>query len=67
MTLSSQKPEMRIFGDDYRSRRARQYGLRAVARALGIRDFVEFRRLPRKLHRKAPGSKVSASPLSRAG
>ena len=46
MTLSSQKPQRRI-SDDYEARRARHYGLRAVARALGLRDFVELRRTRR--------------------
>jgi hypothetical protein len=44
MALSSQKPKMRLSGDDFGSRRARYHGLRAVARALGLRDFVELRR-----------------------
>jgi hypothetical protein len=48
MTLSSQKPRMQLLGDDYGSRRARHHGLRAVARALGLRDFVEFRRTRRR-------------------
>jgi hypothetical protein len=41
MALSSQKPKTT---DDYGSRRAHYHGLRAVARALGFRDFVESRR-----------------------
>jgi hypothetical protein len=44
MALSSQKPKMRLSDDDYGSRRARYHGLRAVAGALGFRDFVELRR-----------------------
>jgi hypothetical protein len=48
MALSSQKPKMRLSGDDNGSRRARYHGLRAVASALGLRDFVELRRLRRR-------------------
>lgn len=53
MTLSAQKPQRRTL-DDYEARRARHYGLRAVARALGLRDFVELRRPRRtKIGRRA--------------
>ena len=45
MILSSQKPKVRILRDDYESWRARHYGLRAVARELGLRDFVASRRI----------------------
>ena len=51
MAQSSQKPKMGLSGGDYGSRRAHFHGLRAVARALGFRDFVELRR-PRS--RKQP-------------
>jgi hypothetical protein len=51
MAQSSQKPKMRLSVDDYGSRRARYHGLRAVARALGFRDFVE---VPRPRSRKQP-------------
>jgi hypothetical protein len=44
MAQSSQKPKMQLSADNYGSRRARYHGLRAVARALGFRDFVEVRR-----------------------
>ena len=46
MTLSSQKPQRPAL-DDHDAKRARHHGLRAVARALGLRDFVELRR-PRR-------------------
>jgi hypothetical protein len=51
MTLSSQKPHRRT-SDDYEARRARHFGLRAVARALDVRDFVELRR-PRRAKRQS--------------
>jgi hypothetical protein len=50
MTLSSQKPQRRT--DVYDARRARHHGLRAVASALGLRDFVELRR-PRRRKRES--------------
>jgi hypothetical protein len=50
MTLSSRKPQRR----DYAARRAHHYGLRAVARALGFRDFGELRR-PRPTKRASGG------------
>jgi hypothetical protein len=52
MTLSSQKPQ-RPMRHEYEARRARHYGLRAVARALGLRDFAEVRR-PRRAKREGP-------------
>jgi hypothetical protein len=58
MTLSSQKPKVRILGDANESRRARHYGLRAVARALGLRDFVELRRPHRRKQESAPGRRA---------
>jgi hypothetical protein len=61
MVLSSQKPKMRILGDDFAARRARYFGLRAVARALGLLDFVELRHTRRKLLRKAQVLKFSRS------
>jgi hypothetical protein len=51
MTLSSQKPQRPTLRD-YQARRARHYGLRAVARALGLSDFVELRR-PRRTKRES--------------
>jgi hypothetical protein len=48
MTQSSRKSRMRILGYDYGSKRARHHGLRAVARALGLRDFLELRRSRRR-------------------
>lgn len=51
MTLASQKPQ-RPMRHEYEARRARHYGLRAVARALGLRDFVELRR-PRGAKRES--------------
>jgi hypothetical protein len=66
MTLSSQEPKLQISSDDYGSRRARHYGLRAVARALGLRDFVALPRTRRQLNRKARGLKVRPSRPSRA-
>jgi hypothetical protein len=52
MTLSSQTPQRRT-SDDHEARRARHYGLRAVARALGLRDFVELRRPHRRKRKSA--------------
>jgi hypothetical protein len=52
MTLSSQKPQRRT-SDDYEAGRARRHGLRAVARALGLRDFVELRRPHRRKRESA--------------
>jgi len=54
MTLSSQKPQRRTL-DDHEAKRARHYGLRAVARALGLRDFVELRRPRRRKRESARG------------
>lgn len=62
MALSSQEPKMRLSGDDYGSRRARYHGLRSVARALGLRDFVESRR-PRsrkRSHKYMPSTDTSS-------
>jgi hypothetical protein len=42
---SVQRPQTR---DDYDARRARHFGLRAVARALDLSDFVELRRPQRR-------------------
>jgi hypothetical protein len=50
MTLSSQNLHKPI-SHEYEARRARHYGLRAVARALGLRDFAEVRR-PRRAKRE---------------
>jgi|HubBroStandDraft_1064217.scaffolds.fasta_scaffold513955_2 hypothetical protein len=52
MTLSSQKPQRRT-SVDYQARRARHYGLRAVALALGLRDFVELRSPHRRKRKSA--------------
>ena len=60
MTLSSQTPQRRT--DVYDARRARHHGLRAVASALGLRDFVESRR-PRCRKRegaRGPGLRLEA-------
>ena len=62
MALSSQKPKMRLSGDDYGSRRARYHGLRSVARALGLRDFVELRRphSRKQSHKYMPSADTSS-------
>ena len=57
MTLSSQKPQRRTL-DDHEARRARHYGLRAVACALGLRDFVELRR-PRRRKQGKVGTQAA--------
>jgi hypothetical protein len=51
MALSAQKQKMRLSVDDHWSMRAHYHGLRAVARALDLRDFVE---LPGPRGRKQP-------------
>jgi hypothetical protein len=63
MTLSSQKPQRRS-PDDHEARRARHYGLRAVARALGLRDFGELRRPHR---RKREGARAALGAGAPAG
>jgi hypothetical protein len=50
MILSSQEPQGQPWAD-HEARRARHFGLRAVARTLGLRDFVELRH-PRAIHSK---------------
>jgi hypothetical protein len=52
MMPSLQKPQTRTL-DDYEARRARHFGLRAVARALGLRNFVELRRPHRRKRERA--------------
>ena len=54
MTPSSQKPQRRI-SEDYETGRARHYGLRAVARALGLSDFVELRRTSQEVGKRPRG------------
>jgi hypothetical protein len=66
MILSSQKPKMRILGDDFATRRARYFGIRAVARALALRDFVGLGHTRRELLRKAQVLKFSRSTRRRA-
>jgi hypothetical protein len=57
MVLPVQKPKMRLSDDDTR---ARYHGLRAVACALGLRDFVELRRPRRKQpHKYTPSTDTS--------
>jgi hypothetical protein len=65
MSLSSQKPKMGIFGNDFTAKRARYFGLRAVARALGLPDFVEMRHTRRELRRRAQALRFSRSTFSR--
>jgi hypothetical protein len=63
MTLSSQKPQRRS-PEDHEASRARHYGLRAVTRALGLRDFVELRRPHR---RKREGARAALGAGAPAG
>ena len=58
---SFQKPQT---PDDYEARRARHFGLRAVARALDLSDFVELRRPQRRKREGARAALGAGTPAA---